>query len=116
LIDLSIQVPSKAKVAGRNLRAFFKSAVRGFLPDEIINKEKHGFGLPFGIWLKEHAPLQDIVYDSLASLKDRGILHRGFVDRVATEHRAGHASYYGYAIWDMVMLEQWLRLHPLTFA
>jgi asparagine synthase (glutamine-hydrolysing) len=103
-----MKVPSGTKIAGGELRTFFKNAVRGFLPDEIIKKEKHGFGLPFGVWLKESKPLQDLVYGSLESLRPRGIVSREFIDRVAAEHRTGHAGYYGYAIWDMVMLEQWL--------
>jgi len=114
VVDLSIRVPSAAKISGAELRSFFKSAVRGFLPDEIIKKEKHGFGLPFGVWLKEHKPLQDLVYGALESLRPRGIVNTAFVDRVVEEHRSGHASYYGYAIWDLMMLELWLRRQPST--
>ena len=109
VVDLSIRVPSSAKIAGAQLRTFFKDAARGFLPDETIAKTKHGFGLPFGVWLKTHGPLQELVYANLASLRERGILKPDFVDRVTEEHRSGHASYYGYAIWDMVMLEQWFE-------
>jgi asparagine synthase (glutamine-hydrolysing) len=109
IVDLSIRIPSSSKIAGSELRTFFKRAVREFLPEEIIRKEKHGFGLPFGQWLKTHAPLQELVYETLDSLRARAILHREFIDRVANEHRAGHPGYYGYAIWDMVMLEQWLQ-------
>jgi asparagine synthase (glutamine-hydrolysing) len=111
VIDLSIKVPSADKVSGRDLRTFFKRSMRGFLPEEILAKQKHGFGLPFGQWLKTHAPLQELVYDSLASLKDRRILSRSFIDRVTDEHRAGHAAYYGYPIWDMAILELWLQTH-----
>jgi asparagine synthase (glutamine-hydrolysing) len=109
VVDLSIKVPSAAKIAGGELRTFFKRSVSDFLPAEIINKEKHGFGLPFGQWLKTHVPLQELVYATLDSLRTRGILHREFIERVANEHRSGHPGYYGYAIWDMVMLEQWLQ-------
>ncbi len=109
VVDLSMKVPSRAKIEGGELRTFFKHAVRGFLPEEIIKKEKHGFGLPFGVWLKSSKRLQDVVYGNLESLRPRGIVSRAFIDRVVSEHRSGHASYYGYAIWDMVMLEEWLR-------
>jgi asparagine synthase (glutamine-hydrolysing) len=112
VVDLSIRVPSAEKIAGAQLRTFFKDSVRGFLPDEIIKKQKHGFGLPFGVWLKTDKPLQDLVYGTLESLRARGIVSAAFVDRVANEHRSGHASYYGYAIWDMVMLELWLGRQP----
>jgi asparagine synthase (glutamine-hydrolysing) len=109
VVDLSLRVPSHAKIEGNDLRSFFKKAVRELLPREIIDKKKHGFGLPFGVWLKEHGPLQELVYDSLNALKSRHLLNRNFIERVASEHRQGHASYYGYAIWDLMMLEQWFQ-------
>jgi asparagine synthase (glutamine-hydrolysing) len=118
VVDLSIKVSSGDKISGQELRSFFKRSMRGFLPEEILAKQKHGFGLPFGQWLKTHAPLQELVYDALTGLKQRAILSRGFIDRVADGHRAGHASYYGYPIWDMVILELWLETHgrPATAA
>jgi len=114
LIDLSIRVPSAAKISRGRLRAFFKDAVRGFLPEQILRKTKHGFGLPFGQWLKTHAPLQDLVHANLKSLSNRGMLDPTFIARIEREHQDGHASYYGYAIWDMVLLEQWLRKQSTT--
>jgi asparagine synthase (glutamine-hydrolysing) len=110
VVDLSIQVPTAAKISGHELRSFFKNAVRDFLPSEIIHKTKHGFGLPFGVWLKTHAGLKELVYDSLSTLKGRRLLDARFIERVIVEHRDGHASYYGSAIWDMLMLEQWLAV------
>ncbi len=109
LIDLSLQVPSDAKIAGSELRAFYKKSMRNFLPDEIIRKKKHGFGLPFGVWAKSDAALRELVNDSLAALKQRGIIAAAFIDRANAEHTPEDASYYGSAIWDMVMLEQWLE-------
>jgi asparagine synthase (glutamine-hydrolysing) len=111
VVELSLKVPSEAKINGNDLRSFFKQSVSGFLPRKIISKSKHGFGLPFGKWLKEHSDLQDVVYGSLDSLGGRGIFNAAFLQRIRAEHRDGHASYYGYAIWDLVMLEQWLSIN-----
>lgn len=110
-VEHSMKIPSKMKMTGNELRVFFKQVIADFLPTEIINKEKHGFGLPFGQWLKEHYGLQVFVRESLNSLKERNIIHPHFIERVAKEQRDGHASYYGYAIWDLVMMEQWLASH-----
>ena len=41
-----MRLPPEYKLKGLTLRWFFKEALRGFLPDEIIAKKKHGFGLP----------------------------------------------------------------------
>ncbi|MEO1202676.1 MAG: asparagine synthase-related protein [Pseudomonadota bacterium] len=110
-VEHSIKVPTGEKVSGYELRTFFKDAVRDFVPDTVITKTKHGFGLPFGVWLKTDADLQDLVYGSIDRLRERALFHDEFLDRVVAEHREGHAGYYGYAIWDLVMLEQWLEHH-----
>ena len=119
VVALSMQVPSAAKIEGKELRSFFKQATSGFLPPEIIRKKKHGFGLPFGQWLKSHKKLQDLAYGSLDSLEKRHIFAPEFLKRVAAEHKQGDAGYYGYAIWDLITLEQWLlaqeRQHSVSF-
>src|ERR1700690_1348054 len=53
LVALSGQLPPDYLVKGPYLRWFFKQALREFLPTVIINKSKHGFGLPFGVWALE---------------------------------------------------------------
>jgi asparagine synthase (glutamine-hydrolysing) len=111
VVDLSIRIPPKQKIEGMELRSFYKKAMRGFLPDEILNKTKHGFGLPFGVWLKTHRPLGDLIYSHLHDLKRRGFVQPQFIDQLINDHKEGHASYFGYAIWDLAMLEAWLQLH-----
>ena len=36
-----------------------------FLPDEVITKKKQGFGLPFGVWMVEHAALNALTRDAV---------------------------------------------------
>jgi asparagine synthase (glutamine-hydrolysing) len=111
VVDLSIRIPPNKKIEGMELRSFYKNAMRGFLPEEILNKTKHGFGLPFGVWLKSHRPLADLIYGHLHDLKQRHIVQASFIDRLIEDHKSGHASYFGYAIWDLAMLEAWLKSH-----
>ncbi len=54
LLNFSLQLPADYKVSGLKLRWFFKEALRGFLPDEILIKKKQGFGLPFGVWVAKN--------------------------------------------------------------
>lgn len=111
LLDFSLALPADYKLkGGRKLRWFFKEALRGFLPDEIITKEKHGFGLPFGPWLQQHAGLQTLVSSSLQSLKSRNIIRAEFIDEVMSVIKT-HPGYYGTMVWILVMLELWLEQH-----
>ncbi|MEL7187119.1 MAG: asparagine synthase C-terminal domain-containing protein, partial [Pseudomonadota bacterium] len=111
IVALSNRVHPKMKINGTDLRVFFKDAMKGFLPPQIINKKKHGFGLPFGLWLKTDSNLRDLIYTNLSGLKKRQIVRTDFIDNVVQAHHAGHASYYGYILWDLAMLEAWLACH-----
>lgn len=110
LLDFSGEVPVHLKIKGTRLRHFFKEAIRDLLPAEIINKSKHGFGLPFGVWATTHAPLRELVQDSLAAFEHRHILQPAYLKELRRQHQEGHATYYGVMIWVVVMLEQWLTL------
>jgi asparagine synthase (glutamine-hydrolysing) len=108
LVDLAMRVPPSMKMRGLALRSFFKRATRDFLPAPILNKEKHGFGLPFGTWMKSEPALADMVYTNLTDMKRRRMFRDGFIDDLISQQRAGHAAYYGYFLWDLAILEQWL--------
>jgi asparagine synthase (glutamine-hydrolysing) len=111
VVAFSAQLPAEMKLKGTQLRYFFKEALRGFLPDEIITKKKHGFGLPFGLWLQSHKLLQQIVLDSLTDLKRRHIVRSEFLDELTSRYIQSHADYYGTMAWVLMMLEQWFRQH-----
>ena len=114
VVELSTRVPPKAKLPGIKLRDYYKSALRDFLPREVLTKSKHGFGLPFGHWLKKSPRLQENIYGNLSDLKSRQILAPRFLDELVDAHRGGHASYYGTMIWVLAMLEEWLRTHEVS--
>jgi asparagine synthase (glutamine-hydrolysing) len=111
LVDFSLKLPLSYKLKGLKLRWFFKEALRGFLPDEIITKKKQGFGLPFGVWAHRHAGLQALARDSLGSLGERGIVQPAFIRQLLDERLAEHPHYYGEMVWILMMLEQWFRRH-----
>lgn len=111
LLDFSLKLPTNYKLKGLKLRWFFKEALRGFLPDEILTKKKHGFGLPFGPWAVKDAALNALAAESLRGVAERGIVRREFVDSLLTHRLKEHAGYYGEMVWILMMLEQWLRKH-----
>ncbi|UCV26673.1 asparagine synthetase B family protein [Ferribacterium limneticum] len=116
LLAFSLRLPVEYKLKGLKLRWFFKEALRGFLPDEIIVKKKQGFGLPFGVWLTRHDALRKLARNSVMGLVDRGILRAEFVERLFSKHLQEHPGYYGEMIWISMMLEQWLQSHRAGYA
>ena len=109
LVDFSLRLEPTLKLRRLKLRWFFKEALRGFLPDAILTKKKHGFGLPFGVWLTKHAGLQELAFDSLNSLGARGLLRLEFLESLRNERLRERPAYYGELVWILMMFEQWLR-------
>jgi len=109
MVAFANHLPVDYQVRGQKLRWFFKEALTDLLPEKIINKSKHGFGLPFGVWSMQYAPLGEIVGDSLSDFKRRSWIQPAYLDHMLAMQRGPHASYYGVMIWVVMMLERWLR-------
>jgi len=109
VVDFSCTVPTALKLPGNKLRDFYKNSFRGFLPDATLAKSKHGFGLPFGVWMKEQPALQALTAKSLNQLKQRNIIKAEFIDEALKIYQSGHSGYYGELIWIMLILELWLE-------
>jgi asparagine synthase (glutamine-hydrolysing) len=116
LLDFSLTLPATWKVRGLTLRWFFKEALKGFLPDDIIRKKKHGFGLPFGPWLMRHADLHSHAQAAVRGLVARGLVRPEFADELFSSHLAEHPGYYGEMVWILMMLEHWLSSNAPGFG
>jgi asparagine synthase (glutamine-hydrolysing) len=113
LVELAGRVPARLKLKGFEKRYIFKQAMRGILPDEVLFKKKHGFGVPLGIWLLRDPQLKSLVQDVLndSRTRQRGYFRRDFYDRVLELQRTDHAAFYGEVVWYLVALELWHRQH-----
>ncbi|HET9252134.1 MAG TPA: asparagine synthase C-terminal domain-containing protein [Candidatus Eisenbacteria bacterium] len=112
LADFAAAVPASIKMRGRRLRSFFKDAFADLLPEETRAKKKHGFGLPIAVWMRKHAELRDLVRELVLGERTmaRGVFLRAGVEELFRLHEAEEGtSYYGPAVWNVVMLECWLR-------
>jgi asparagine synthase (glutamine-hydrolysing) len=113
LAELSGRVPASLKMRGYEKRFIFKQAMKGILPDTILYKKKHGFGVPVALWFLQDPRLQTLVSDILTDsrTRQRGYFRPAFLDRLLELHRGKDAHFYGEIIWYLVALELWHRQH-----
>jgi asparagine synthase (glutamine-hydrolysing) len=109
LAEFTGTIPARLKVKGPQLRYLFKKAMAGVLPPAIITKGKHGFGLPYAVWLREHGRLRDFTFDILGSTRfqQRGYFRKGLVEWVWSQYEKVHQGFYGEVLWVLLMLELW---------
>ena len=113
LAEFSGSIPTALKLKGSKLRYIFKRAMKGILPDLVLFKKKHGFGVPIGNWFLQDAKLKSLGLDILndSRTRQRGYFRREFFDRILDLHHKDHAAYYGEVIWYLIALELWHREH-----
>ncbi len=49
-VELAMSIPSAMKTRNGTLKHILKKAVRGVIPDELIDRKKQGFGVPIYEW------------------------------------------------------------------
>ncbi|MBK1696016.1 asparagine synthetase B family protein [Rhodovibrio salinarum] len=107
LVEFAAGLPSNLLIQRFRLRAFFKDAMVGFLPQSILTKPKHGFGMPFSEWTRSDAGLWALVVDAFAALKTRKIFRADFLDQVLRAHADDSDPELSAIVWDLLMLEIW---------
>ena len=111
LVDFTTTLSPDQKLPKQQLRDFYKKAFGDFLAPETLAKSKHGFGLPFGAWMKQSDELMSLAKSALASLGQRHIIKPQFIEQALSMHQSDHADYYGELVWIFVVLELWLEAH-----
>ena len=77
--------PHHLKLRNGETKWILKRALRGVIPDAIIDRPKKGFGMPVGRWLREGRFDFDLE-------KTPAALDRDFISKKLAAHRAGKAD------------------------
>lgn len=113
LVEFMATLPVSYKVRGAEKRYIFKEAFGGLLPEKILAKVKHGFGLPTSDWLKRHKGFRELGRDVLLSARSRqrGYFAAGAVEELFRLHESDQTPFYGDVLWNVLMLELWHDRH-----
>lgn len=111
LVMLAAGIPSETLLPEGRLRGFYKDAMSDFLPAEILNKQKHGFGMPFAEWTRAPGDLRDMAEEALTAFSRRDILADGLLGEIRDDLAGVRESRFGGLVWDIMMLEFWLSRH-----
>jgi asparagine synthase (glutamine-hydrolysing) len=106
LVEFLAKLPLDLKLRGFTGKYVLKRAMRGRLPQQVINRPKKGFGMPVAKWIK--GELRGFVRDTFAPerLRRRGLFHADYVERLLREHERGVADHRK-LIWTLLMFEMW---------
>ncbi len=98
VVNFARRIPANYKLRGGITKYILKEAVRGLIPDEVIDRPKKGFGSPIGNWFKSGQLTLDT---SAAKPKE---LDWSWISRRLADHRAGRRDDRG-MLWCAWLLE-----------
>jgi len=109
LMQLAASLPAAFKVRGRQKKWILREAMRGTLPDDILDRPKQGFSVPLSAWLRTDLEpwAREILLDR--STTDRGYFEPAAVVALLDRHAASGGDGDAKRIWALVMLELWHR-------
>ncbi|MDB5273824.1 MAG: asnB1, partial [Chitinophagaceae bacterium] len=108
LVNYSTTIAPKYKMKGNVTKYILKKAMEPYLPKDVINRPKTGFGAPVRDWVvnKLDAKINDVL--STESIEARGIFNPRSVARLIKDNKAG-AIDGSYTIWSLLAIESWMR-------
>ncbi len=105
-VEYATRLPLTMKLRGLRSKFLLKRALRGLLPDSILNRPKKGFGIPVADWFR--GPLKE---QMLSVLSPERIARKGFFDGAAVaalvgDHLAGRRDNRK-QLWTLFVFELW---------
>jgi asparagine synthase (glutamine-hydrolysing) len=109
LVEFAASLPQHVKVKGLTRKYLLKKVSKAWLPEEIINRKKKGFPMPFSAWFRKEnrTYLHDVL--SAAAIRKRGLFNPTYVEKLMKDHESGFADN-GVLLWGLLNVELWQRV------
>jgi asparagine synthase (glutamine-hydrolysing) len=105
IVSYTMSLPRALKVPGGRRKDLLKAACRGLIPDEVIDREKRGFGAPMVEWLRDDfgREAESVILGS--RLVRERLLDADRIRLLFARHRRGHDT--SVPLWTLYNLAAW---------
>lgn len=108
VVRLAWRLPLRMKLRDGRGKWALRQLLDRYVPAELIERPKSGFGIPVGKWLR--GPLRDWAESLLDRdrLRDEGFFDTDVVSRTWNEHLSGRRDWTS-RLWSLLMFQAWLK-------
>jgi len=107
LVEFAATIPPEMNLQGGTTKYILKRAMRGILPDSIVDRPKRGFAVPLGYWFR--GKLSAYVRDLLLGDNSprRGFFNGRYIKKLVARHERGENL--DLHLWTLISFELWSR-------
>ena len=108
IAEFSWRLPQNMKAKNSEGKIILKDILSRYIPAELTERRKMGFGVPTGLWLR--GPLMDWAENLLdpARLEQQGYLNKASVLNIWRQHKSGWRNHSD-LLWSILMFQAWLE-------
>ena len=109
VVEYAATIPAHLKLRKGQLKYILKKVAARYLPRELIERKKQGFGFPLALWMRTE--LRQFIKNLFAESRfvQLGIFDQAYVDGLVEQHLSGSVDH-NYRLWLLINLEIWHRL------
>ncbi len=106
-VEFAARIPAHLRMRDNTTKYLLKQAMRGILPDQIIDRPKQGFAVPLARWFR--GELSGFARDILLSgtCRQRGFFDIGYIERLLRLNQRGRDL--DLHLWTILSFEMWCR-------
>lgn len=109
VVEFVASIPADLKLRGRTLKYIQRPVAAEFLPAELVQRPKRGFGFPLAYWFQNELSDFMITMFRQARLATEGYFRPDAMQSLLEEHVRGDVDH-NYRLWLLLNLELWYRL------
>lgn len=106
VVEAAFAIPDRYKLGEWANKRLFRELLRGMIPEAILDRPKHGFGVPTAAWLR--GPLKKRLQElsEPTFLREQGLFEPTTVARWIKEHEQGRPDRRK-ELWGFLMFQLW---------
>ncbi|WP_272514269.1 asparagine synthase (glutamine-hydrolyzing) [Bacillus cereus] len=108
VFDVASKIPTELKIANRTTKAILREAVRGIVPDHVLDRKKLGFPVPIRHWLKDE--MYDWALNIIKESKTEHLIDKKYVLNLLEAHRTDKGDH-SRKIWTVLTFMVWHQIY-----